>query len=101
MSGATQGAGVARLLDAAGFRLLFATYWNIVLFPIMVLTRKLVPQGRRATSDVRLYPAPVEALCRAATGFERALLRCGMRFPCGGSLIAVATKEAIEGGGHV
>jgi len=92
---------VARLLDAAGFRLLFATYWNIVLFPIMVLTRKLVPQGRRATSDVRLYPAPVEALCRAATGFERALLRCGMRFPCGGSLIAVATKEAIEGGGHV
>ena len=83
---------VARLLQAAGFRLLFASYWNIVLFPIMVLTRKLVPQGKGATSDVRLYPAPVEALCRAATGLERALLRCGMRFPFGGSLIAVAAR---------
>jgi SAM-dependent methyltransferase len=91
---------VARLLQAAGFRLLFASYWNIVLFPIMVLTRKLVPQGTRATSDVRLYPAPVEALCRAATGVERVLLRCGMRFPFGGSLIAVAAKQALEGGGH-
>jgi SAM-dependent methyltransferase len=93
--------GVARLLQAAGFRLIFASYWNIVLFPIMVLTRKLLPQGKGATSDVRLYPAPVEALCRAATGFERALLRCGMRFPFGGSLIAVAAKRAIEGDGHV
>jgi SAM-dependent methyltransferase len=84
---------VAQLLDAAGFRLLFASYWNIVLFPIMVLTRKLVPHGTRAGSDVRLYPAPIEALCRAATGFERALLRRGMRFPFGGSLIAVAAKQ--------
>jgi len=91
---------VVRLLHAAGFRILFASYWNFVLFPIMVATRKLLPQGKGATSDVRLYPAPVEALCRIATGFERALLRRGMRFPFGGSLIAVAAKEAIEGGGH-
>ena len=40
-----------------------------------------------ANSHVWLYPAPLEALCRAATGFERALLRCGLRFPFGGSLI--------------
>ena len=92
--------GVARLLHAAGFRVLFASYWNIVLFPMMVVTRKLVPQGKRATSDVRLYPAPVEALCRAATGLERALLRVGIRFPFGGSLIEVAAKQAIEGDGH-
>jgi len=91
---------VAQLLHAAGFRLLFASYWNIVLFPIMVVTRKLVPQGKQATSDVRLYPAPVEALCRVATGFERALLRRGVRFPFGGSLIAVAAKEASRGDGH-
>src|SRR5437764_10088378 len=56
--------GVARLLHAAGFRLLSASYWNIVLFPMMVATRKLLPQRKGATSDVRLYPAPVEALCR-------------------------------------
>jgi hypothetical protein len=45
---------------------------------------------------VRLYPPPVEALGRAATAIERALLHCGVRFPCGGSLIAVAAKEAID-----
>jgi SAM-dependent methyltransferase len=91
--------GVARLLRTAGFRLVFASYWNIVLFPIMVLTRKLLPRGKSAVSDVRLYPAPVEALCRAATGMERAFLRCGMRFPFGGSVIAVAAKD-VPGGGH-
>ena len=91
---------VVQLLREAGFRLRFASYWNIVLFPIMVLTRKLLPQGKVAVSDVRLYPAPVDALCRAATGIERALLRCGMRFPFGGSLIAVAAKETAQGGGH-
>jgi len=93
--------GIARLLDAAGFRLLFASYWNIVLFPIMVLTRKLLPAGQSAISDVRLYSAPAEALCRAATGIEHALLRCGLRLPCGGSLIAVAVKRATPArGGH-
>lgn len=91
---------LALLLQAAGFRLLFASYWNIVLFPVMVLTRKLVPRGTGATSDVRLYPAPIEALCRAATGLERRLLRRGMRFPFGGSLIVVAAKRAMEGGRH-
>jgi SAM-dependent methyltransferase len=91
---------LARLLHAAGFRLLFASYWNTVLFPIMVATRKLVPQGRRATSDVRLYPAPAEALCRVVMGLERAVLRRRMRFPFGGSLIAVAAKQGVVGGGH-
>src|SRR5216684_413586 len=37
---------VARLLQAAGFRLLFASYWNTLLFPMMVVTRKLPPQGK-------------------------------------------------------
>src|SRR5690349_12981766 len=59
----------ARLLRDAGFRLRYAGYWNAVLFPLMVLTRKLLP-SRRIASDVKLYPAPIEALCRAATAFE-------------------------------
>jgi hypothetical protein len=49
---------------------------------------------------VRLYPAPIEALGRAATGFERTLLRRGVRFPFGGSLIAAAAKQGIEGDEH-
>ncbi|HEX2151425.1 MAG TPA: class I SAM-dependent methyltransferase [Stellaceae bacterium] len=85
---------VVRLLESAGFGLLFASYWNTILFPVMVATRKLLPDGAGATSDVKLYPAPVEILCRAATKLEHALLRRGVRFPFGGSVIAVAAKQA-------
>ncbi|MGD9618091.1 MAG: class I SAM-dependent methyltransferase [Alphaproteobacteria bacterium] len=83
---------VVRLLEDAGFRVLFATYWNTVLFPLMVLTRKLRSAG--GGSNVKLYPPPVEVLCRAATGIEHAWLRRGGRLPFGGSLIAVAAKQA-------
>jgi hypothetical protein len=59
----------------------------------MAITRKLLP-SRGIVSDVKLYPAPIEVLCRAATAFERALLKGGLRFPFGGSLIAIAGKSA-------
>jgi len=83
---------VARLLRRSGFRPLFLSYWNAILFPLMVLTRKLLP-GRETQSDVHLFPAPIEALCRAATSCETAWLRQGFRLPFGGSLIAVAARE--------
>lgn len=89
-----------QLLRAAGFRLLYASYWNAVLFPLMVIARKLLP-SRGMASDVRLYPAPIEALCRAATAFERALLKKGLRLPFGGSLIAIAGKPVEFGNAHV
>src|SRR4051794_12562456 len=85
--------GAARLLRDAGFPLLYVSYWNAVLFPLMVITRKLLP-SRGIVSDVKSYPAPIEGLCRAATAFERALLKGGLRFPFGGSLIAIAGKSA-------
>jgi SAM-dependent methyltransferase len=81
---------VIRLLRGAGFRPLFASYWNMLLFPLMVVTRKLLPAA--SGSDVRLQPAIVEAACRGATGIERVLLRAGMRLPFGGSVLAVAAK---------
>ena len=86
-------ARIARLLRGAGFRLLYSSYWNVVLFPLMVITRKLLPGRADGASDVRPYPAPIETLCRAVTGFERALLQRGLRFPFGGSLIAIAGKS--------
>ena len=83
-------AKVVRLLRAAGFRPIFASYWNIVLFPVMVATRKLLPAG--SGSDVRLHSGIVEAACRVATAIERGLMRAGIRFPFGGSVLAVAAK---------
>jgi SAM-dependent methyltransferase len=78
----------------------YASYWNVLLFPLMVITRKLLP-SRGITSDVKLYPAPAETLCRGATAFERALLKGGLRFPFGGSLIAIAGKSASLENAHV
>ena len=83
-------AEVVRLLRATGFRPIFASYWNMVLFPLMVATRKLLPAG--SGGDVKLQPGIVEAACRVATAFEHGLIRAGIRFPFGGSVLAIAAK---------
>jgi len=84
-------AGLRRLLEDFDFRVVYCTYWNALLFPLMVITRKLVPR-LSATSDVIEYPGLVDALCRAVTTLETSLLRRGWRLPFGGSIIAIATK---------
>ena len=84
-------ADVVCLLQAAGFRLIFASYWNMILFPLMIATRKLLPGG--TGSDVKLQPFIVEMACRAATSLERRLMRAGLRLPFGGSVLAVAAKS--------
>jgi hypothetical protein len=82
---------VIGLLRAAGFSEVRASYWNTVLFPLMLLRRKLLPMSGK--SDVQLYPAPIDATFRGILGFERALMRLGIRLPFGGSIIAVAIKH--------
>ena len=89
--------GLLELLRRAGFRPIFATYWNMLLFPVMVISRKLLPNRGAADSDVHPYPAAIDLFCRAVTGFERMLLRCGAPLPFGGSVLAVAVKEATQG----
>ena len=84
--------GVCRLLESAGFRMVYATYWNAVLFPLMVITRKFLPKCGGPTSDVKEYPRLFDLLCRVATSFETTLFRRGLRLPFGGSVIAIATK---------
>jgi SAM-dependent methyltransferase len=89
---------LARILNAAGFRCVYATYWNTLLFPVMAITRKLLSRRTRATSDVTPYSNPVDALCRAITAFETLLLQAGLRFPFGGSVLALAAKKAAVDG---
>jgi SAM-dependent methyltransferase len=92
-------ARLARLLKATGFRLIYSTYWNSLLFPFMVISRKLFsPEGARAASGVTLHRLPVDTVGRAATAFETIVLRAGLRFPFGGSVLAIAAKEDAAGG---
>jgi len=82
--------GLRRLLAAAGFAEIRATYWNTLLWPLMVLRRKLLPAGG---SDVRPFPGPIDRLFRLLTGLETRWLRCGLSLPFGGSVLIKAVKH--------
>lgn len=82
---------VSALLEGAGFRVARDTYWNTLPFPLVVLRRKIFPPAA-PTSDVGLFPAPVEAACNALMAIEHAWLRSGWRLPFGNSVLTVARK---------
>ena len=78
-------------LRTAGFTAVRATHWNALPLPLVVARRKLF-SAPRDSSDVRLFPAPVEAAFNAAMALERAWLRGVGRLPFGRSIFAVARK---------
>ena len=82
----------AAMLRDAGFAAPEARHWNSLLLPLMVVQRKLLARGDEAASDVAEYPAWLDRSLHAVTRVEAALLRAGLRFPAGGSLIATATR---------
>ncbi len=79
------------VLQRAGFGRIDVRYWNSLLFPLMV-ARRLGPGASRADSDVSLPARPVNAALGAVTRIERACMRIGLRFPAGGSVLAVAYR---------
>ena len=80
-----------QLLQDAGFRVVYSTYWNMVLFPLMVFRRKVLNPCPNK-SDVGVFPAPIEALFRSLLAVERRLLHLGFRPPFGSSVLTVAIK---------
>jgi SAM-dependent methyltransferase len=78
------------LLRDAGFSKIRTTYWNTILFPLMVLRRFAV---RNDVSDVMPFPPPVELAFRGIMRIENSLLGHGIRLPFGGSLLATAIKS--------
>jgi SAM-dependent methyltransferase len=79
------------LLAGHGFRVLKSTYWNTLLFPLMLLHRLI--ESDDAESDVRDFSRWQDALFSAALGLERAAIRRGMSLPFGGSLMLVAARD--------
>jgi SAM-dependent methyltransferase len=82
---------VRELLVGHGFRVLRSSYWNTLLFPLMLLHR--LTQRGDAQSDVRDYPGWLDALFFAALTLERAVIAAGVSLPFGGSLIVVAARD--------
>lgn len=83
------------LLRAAGFVDQKLTHWNALPFPAIWAKRKLF-RSAADTSDVKRYPAPVEAVFGAAMAVERAWLQAGGRWAWGTSVFAVARKPGNE-----
>lgn len=84
--------GQARaFLAGHGFKVLKATYWNMLLFPLMLLHR--LTERDDAASDVRDFPRWLDALFSAALAAERAVIGAGVPLPFGGSLLIVAARD--------
>ena len=82
---------VIGLFRTAGLRATYSTYWNTLPFPLAVLRRKIFPPAA-PPSDVRLYPAPLEAMFNAMMTIEYAWLRAGGRLPFGSTVLVVGRK---------
>ena len=80
-------------LESAGFTVDLMTSFVSLLFPLMFLTRRRSHAADYdATSDLRLSSFVDSALDGVMT-VERALIRAGLRFPFGGSLLVVAQRK--------
>lgn len=81
------------LVEAAGFTVARASYWNMLLLPLMILRRKVFAGAADAESDVKPYPPLVDRLFFALTAIERWWLKAGGSLPCGGSILILAVKS--------
>ncbi len=84
---------LSALFAAAGLRVDFATYVNLLPLPLIVARRKLF-RPARPTSDVQLYPVPVETAFAALAALEFAWMRQGWSMPLGNSVFVVGRRAA-------
>lgn len=82
---------IAADLSQAGFTVVRCTYWNTILFPLMVLKRKILA-GSPSRSDVGEVQPWLNRLFSLASLPEPVLIRYGVNLPFGGSVLAVGRK---------
>jgi len=80
------------LLGGCGLRVERATYCNSFLLPLLLARRTLDRLLHREGSDVGFLPAPLEWSFKRALLAEAALVRAGLSFPIGASVVALARK---------
>jgi ubiquinone/menaquinone biosynthesis C-methylase UbiE len=83
---------VAERLAAAGLRTVRTYHWNSLLFPLMVIRRKLLGRWQHG-SDVIDYPRRLDRLFAGTLSVELALRRRGMVLPFGGSVFAIGLRD--------
>jgi SAM-dependent methyltransferase len=84
---------LAALFAAAGLRVDFASYANLLPLPLIWARRHLLKPAA-PTSDVRLYPAPVEAMFAAMAAAEYDWMTAGLASPTGSSVFVAGRKPS-------
>ncbi len=87
----------------AGLELVFSSYTNALIFPILWVVRRVFQMGKapeslsedaltaKTNSELRIIPL-VNSLISFILGLEGSLIQAGVRMPFGTSLIAVARR---------
>jgi SAM-dependent methyltransferase len=86
---------VEALMSAAGFENRWSTHTNALPFPLLWAKRKLL-RSSNDTSDMKDYPAVVDAAFRALVAPEHLWLKMGGRWAWGSSVLAMARKPGAE-----
>jgi SAM-dependent methyltransferase len=84
---------LAGLFRAAGLTVDFASYANLLPLPLIAARRKLF-RPARPTSDVQLYPAPIEAGFAGLAAAEFAWQRAGVASGAGSSVFVAGRRPA-------
>jgi SAM-dependent methyltransferase len=87
---------LAQRVESAGFEILRATSFVSLLLPLMALSRKRRPgrDGFDSMSEFRI-PALANSCLKACLGVERLLIKAGVSWPVGGSLLMVARRRRV------
>jgi SAM-dependent methyltransferase len=80
------------LFRAAGLDVEFASYANCLSLPLIWARRRLF-RPAQPTSDVQLYPAPVEAAFAAMAAVEFGWQRLGLASPAGSSVFIAGRRR--------
>lgn len=78
-------------LEAAGFKVERMTGFVSLLFPFMIVSRLIGGKQKKGGAELSL-PAWMNAIFSFIMRIEFFLIRLGINFPFGGSIIAVVTK---------
>jgi SAM-dependent methyltransferase len=80
------------LFRMVGLEVRFASYANMLPLPLVAARRKLLPPAQ-PTSDVQLYPGPIEAGFTAMAALEQAWTGRGWALPAGSSVFVAGVKR--------
>ncbi len=82
-------------IQRAGFEVIETTSFVSLLLPLMLLSRLKIKSKKEDFDPMREWSLPgfLNRILEWVMGFERILIKAGLRFPAGGSLLCVGKKS--------